>query len=159
MKIQPEEIDILLERHDEIVEAEVPGEGSVFTLRTYADPAQTILLGEGAYYAPELTRVYARRGPDFIAAMLRDPEAMYPGQRRSEDRGRRRDSGGSEGRRVRADSRDESAQPSWGPPQAARRRRSRSPGRLGPARRRAPAPGWRPGPRARSARRAARRVG
>jgi len=40
------------------------------------------LLGEGAYYAPELTRVYERRGPDFIRAMLRDPEAMYPGQRR-----------------------------------------------------------------------------
>jgi nitric oxide reductase subunit C len=40
------------------------------------------ILGEGAYYAPELTRVYERRGPEFIAAMLRDPEAMYPGQRR-----------------------------------------------------------------------------
>jgi len=40
------------------------------------------LLGEGAYYAPELTRVYERRGPDFMRAMLRDPEAMYPGQRR-----------------------------------------------------------------------------
>lgn len=40
------------------------------------------LLGEGAYYAPELTRVHERRGPDFIRAMLRDPEAMYPGQRR-----------------------------------------------------------------------------
>lgn len=40
------------------------------------------LLGEGAYYAPELTKVYSRRGPEFIAAMLRDPEAMYPGQRR-----------------------------------------------------------------------------
>lgn len=40
------------------------------------------LLGEGAYYAPELTRVYDRRGPDFIRAMLRDPAAMYPGQRR-----------------------------------------------------------------------------
>lgn len=40
------------------------------------------LLGEGAYYAPELTKVYERRGPAFIAAMLRDPEAMYPGQRR-----------------------------------------------------------------------------
>ena len=40
------------------------------------------LLGEGAYYAPELTRVYARRGPDFIRMMLRDPEAMYPGARR-----------------------------------------------------------------------------
>lgn len=40
------------------------------------------LLGEGAYYAPELTRVYERRGPEFIAAMLRDPAAMYPGARR-----------------------------------------------------------------------------
>jgi nitric oxide reductase subunit C len=40
------------------------------------------LLGEGGYYAPELTRVYERRGPDFIRAMLKDPEAMYPGQRR-----------------------------------------------------------------------------
>jgi nitric oxide reductase subunit C len=39
------------------------------------------LLGEGAYYAPELTRVYSRRGPDFIRAMLRDPASMYPGQR------------------------------------------------------------------------------
>lgn len=40
------------------------------------------LLGEGAYYAPELTKVYARRGPEFIKAMLRDPQAMYPGQRK-----------------------------------------------------------------------------
>jgi len=40
------------------------------------------LLGEGAYYAPELTRVYDRRGPAFIGQMLRDPEAVYPGQRR-----------------------------------------------------------------------------
>lgn len=40
------------------------------------------LLGEGAYYAPELTKVYERRGPEFIRAMLRDPQAMYPGQRR-----------------------------------------------------------------------------
>lgn len=39
------------------------------------------LFGEGAYYAPELTKVYDRRGPEFIAAMLRDPAAMYPGQR------------------------------------------------------------------------------
>ena len=43
------------------------------------------LLGEGAYYAPELTKAYSRRGPDFIAAMLRDPEAMYPGQRRMQN--------------------------------------------------------------------------
>jgi len=40
------------------------------------------LLGEGAYYAPELTKVYERRGPIFIKAMLTDPEKMYPGQRR-----------------------------------------------------------------------------
>lgn len=40
------------------------------------------LLGEGAYYAPELTKVYERRGPKFIEAMLRDPYAMYPGQRK-----------------------------------------------------------------------------
>lgn len=40
------------------------------------------LLGEGAYYAPELTLVYERRGPEFIRAMLRDPAAMYPGARR-----------------------------------------------------------------------------
>jgi nitric oxide reductase subunit C len=40
------------------------------------------LLGEGGYYAPELTQVYTRRGETFIAALLKDPEAMYPGQRR-----------------------------------------------------------------------------
>ena len=40
------------------------------------------ILGEGAYYAPELTKVYERRGPAFIKAMLKDPEAMYPGQRK-----------------------------------------------------------------------------
>ena len=40
------------------------------------------LLGEGAYYAPELTKVYIRRGPSFIRAMLKDPESMYPGQRK-----------------------------------------------------------------------------
>lgn len=40
------------------------------------------ILGEGAYYAPELTRVHERRGEAFIRAMLKDPEAMYPGQRK-----------------------------------------------------------------------------
>lgn len=40
------------------------------------------ILGEGAYYAPELTRVYERRGAAFIKAMLKDPEAMYPGERK-----------------------------------------------------------------------------
>ena len=43
------------------------------------------LLGEGGYYAPELTRVYRRRGPEFIRAMIRNPEAMYPGQRRMQN--------------------------------------------------------------------------
>ncbi len=45
------------------------------------------LLGEGAYYAPELTKVYERRGPAFIEAMLRDPESMYPGKRRMQNYG------------------------------------------------------------------------
>ncbi len=40
------------------------------------------IMGEGAYYAPELTKVYERRGPQFIKAMLNDPESMYPGQRK-----------------------------------------------------------------------------
>lgn len=40
------------------------------------------IFGEGAYYAPELTKVYTRRGPEFIRGMLRDPSKMYPGQRR-----------------------------------------------------------------------------
>lgn len=40
------------------------------------------LLGEGGYYAPELTKVYERRGPEFIRAMLKDPEIMYPGNRK-----------------------------------------------------------------------------
>lgn len=43
------------------------------------------LFGEGAYYGPELTKVYERRGAEFIRAMLRDPEAMYPGQRRMQN--------------------------------------------------------------------------
>lgn len=40
------------------------------------------LLGEGAYYAPELTRVYSRRGPEWIKVFIRDPQAMYPGRRK-----------------------------------------------------------------------------
>ncbi len=40
------------------------------------------ILGEGAYYAPELTRVVERRGKEWLAIFLRDPEAMFPGQRR-----------------------------------------------------------------------------
>jgi len=40
------------------------------------------LLGEGAYYAPELTKVYSRRGPEWIKAFIKDPQAMYPGRRK-----------------------------------------------------------------------------
>lgn len=40
------------------------------------------ILGEGAYYAPELTKVYARRGPVWIKQFLKDPAAMYPGERK-----------------------------------------------------------------------------
>ena len=40
------------------------------------------LLGEGAYYAPELTKVYGRRGPAWMNQFLKDPEAMFPGQRK-----------------------------------------------------------------------------
>lgn len=40
------------------------------------------ILGEGAYYAPELTRVVERRGEEWIRIFIRDPEAMYPGKRR-----------------------------------------------------------------------------
>lgn len=40
------------------------------------------ILGEGAYYAPELTKVYERRGPDWMKAFLRDPNAMFPGERK-----------------------------------------------------------------------------
>lgn len=40
------------------------------------------ILGEGAYYAPELTRVVKRRGKPWIALFLRDPEAMFPGERK-----------------------------------------------------------------------------
>jgi len=40
------------------------------------------VLGEGAYYAPELTKVYVRRSEDFIKLLLKDPLAMYPGKRK-----------------------------------------------------------------------------
>lgn len=40
------------------------------------------ILGEGAYYAPELTRVVERRGAAWIRMFIKDPEAMYPGRRK-----------------------------------------------------------------------------
>lgn len=40
------------------------------------------LFGEGAYYAPELTKVIERRGAAFVRLQLKDPEKMYPGERK-----------------------------------------------------------------------------
>ena len=40
------------------------------------------LLGEGAYYAPELTQVVQRRGKPWMRLFLKDPQAMFPGKRR-----------------------------------------------------------------------------
>ena len=40
------------------------------------------LLGEGGYYAPELTKIYETKGEDWIRQMLIDPEAVYPGARK-----------------------------------------------------------------------------
>jgi len=40
------------------------------------------LMGEGAYYAPELTRVYKRKGPDYIRAVLTDANGWGPRGRR-----------------------------------------------------------------------------
>jgi nitric oxide reductase subunit C len=40
------------------------------------------ILGEGAYYAPELTKIYELKGADWIRSMLIDPQAVYPGARK-----------------------------------------------------------------------------
>ncbi len=39
------------------------------------------LLGEGAYFAPELGNVYKRRGPDFIKAWMAAQPSGTPGRR------------------------------------------------------------------------------
>lgn len=39
------------------------------------------LLGEGAYFAPELGNVYVRRGPDFIKAWIAAQPTGTPGRR------------------------------------------------------------------------------
>lgn len=39
------------------------------------------LLGEGAYFAPELGNVYKRRGPDFIKAWIQAQPTGTPGRR------------------------------------------------------------------------------
>ena len=40
------------------------------------------LFGEGAYYAPELTKVVERRGKPWMRLFLKDPEAMFPNERK-----------------------------------------------------------------------------
>jgi len=40
------------------------------------------LFGEGAYYAPELTKVVDRRGKPWMKLFLKDPEKMFPGGRK-----------------------------------------------------------------------------
>jgi nitric oxide reductase subunit C len=40
------------------------------------------LFGEGAYYAPELTKVVERRGAAWIRLFIKDPQKMFPGQRK-----------------------------------------------------------------------------
>jgi nitric oxide reductase subunit C len=39
------------------------------------------LLGEGAYFAPELGNVYKRRGPEFIKAWMKSQPTGTPGRR------------------------------------------------------------------------------
>ncbi|MCP5150693.1 MAG: cytochrome c [Ectothiorhodospiraceae bacterium] len=39
------------------------------------------LMGEGAYFAPELGNVYERRGPDFIKAWMKAMPTNAPGRR------------------------------------------------------------------------------
>lgn len=39
------------------------------------------ILGEGAYFAPELGNVYTRRGPDFIKAWMKAQPTGAPGRR------------------------------------------------------------------------------
>ena len=39
------------------------------------------LLGEGAYFAPELGNVYKRRGPEFIKAWIQSMPTHTPGRR------------------------------------------------------------------------------
>ncbi|MDR2189471.1 MAG: cytochrome c [Azonexus sp.] len=43
------------------------------------------LMGEGAYFAPELGNVYKRRGPDFIKAWIAAQPTKEPGRRKMPD--------------------------------------------------------------------------
>lgn len=39
------------------------------------------LLGEGAYYAPDLTKIAIQRGPEYLKAFMRDPSQFYDEQK------------------------------------------------------------------------------
>lgn len=39
------------------------------------------LLGEGAYYAPDLTKIAVQRGPDYLKAFMNDPSQFYDEQK------------------------------------------------------------------------------
>src|SRR5688572_1998913 len=39
------------------------------------------LLGEGAYYAPDLTKIAAQRGREYLRAFMKDPAAFYDEQK------------------------------------------------------------------------------
>jgi len=39
------------------------------------------LLGEGAYYAPDLTKIAVQRGPEYLKAFMRDPSQFYDEQK------------------------------------------------------------------------------
>jgi len=39
------------------------------------------LLGEGAYYAPDLTKIAQQRGPDYLRAFMKDPSRFYDEQK------------------------------------------------------------------------------
>ena len=43
------------------------------------------LFGEGAYYAPELTKIVERKGKPYLRLFLKDPEKMYPGDRKMQN--------------------------------------------------------------------------
>lgn len=39
------------------------------------------LLGEGAYYAPDLTKIALQRGPEYLRAFMQDPSLFYDEQK------------------------------------------------------------------------------
>lgn len=64
---------------DQITEAVIRGKR--IWEHNYCTGCHTIF-GEGAYYAPELTKVLDRRGEPWVRTFLKDPQAMFPGERK-----------------------------------------------------------------------------